>query len=144
MSLILRGYHFQDGSVIGFFAHLDPTQADVRRVDIHVQPGDVIYIIDDSLSMGDFDVLGQLTNEGRYTEADVRAVSVATEEYTAPDLPRRPNDMIMWTKIGRAAGTFHIYHDETKTEPPQQGIAQKVALARTARGAVVRPSPPGG
>src|SRR5262245_5308615 len=54
MSLVTRLIHFRDGGVEAWRACVDPYQAGTWEAWFNVQPGDVIFEVDDSLDMPTF------------------------------------------------------------------------------------------
>lgn len=101
MSLIARGLHFRKGEVIGSFQNWDPTQSETYRVDLTVEPGDIIYVVDDTLSTQEFGLVSQPTIEGRFSEAEIRKLTPARFEVTVPEVAVPDGATLRWTWIGR-------------------------------------------
>lgn len=101
MPLCVRGVVFRKGLVIHSFANLDPIAAETFQIDIPVQAGDVVYVLDDELPMEEFDIIRREAMNGHFSEDDVRAITTALYEVVAPAPALAEGEVLRWVRTGR-------------------------------------------
>ena len=126
MSLIMRGVVFRAGEVVQSFANFDPATSETYRVDVPVEPGDVVYVVDDTLAVFEFSLITQPTIEGRFSEAEVRALTPARfEVQVTGSVPEGSG--LYWTIVGRK--------DQGRLEVRTPGETLAAALKARLKGA---------
>ena len=126
MSLIMRGFVFRAGEVVRSFSNYDPTQSETYEVNMPVEPGDVVYVIDDTLAMHEFTLIAQPTIEGRFSEAEVRALTPA--RFEVPVTGSVPEGaQLFWAIVGRK--------DQGRLEVRTPGETLAAALKARVKGA---------